>query len=341
MDMITSEDVIDSVERYRKDRGARWWQSASVIEAHQQAARAFIASSPKYEDRFSGRGIVICGGGNVLFTNAYVCIRILKHLNCKLPVELWHLDNEVDDRMRQIVSNIGASCINASEIDRRNPKQCRILNGWELKPFSILHCSFEEVLLLDADNVPVVDPTYLFEGGEYMRTGAVFWPDYGRLEPSRQIWDVFEVEYRNEPEVESGQVLVKKKPCWDALQLTMHYNERSDFYYKYSHGDKDTFHMAFRRVGKEYSMPPYQIKPLECTMCQHDFRGYRLFQHRHRDKWRVDGSNKQITDFYFENICRQYLSELSLEWSGRAFWDFPQNEEERELFRGLAGKKFM
>ena len=31
-------------------------------------------------------------------------------------------------------------------------------------------------------------------------------------------------------------------------------NEASDFYYRYIHGDKDTFHLAWRFLGQEYAI---------------------------------------------------------------------------------------
>jgi len=54
----------------------------------------------------------------------------------------------------------------------------RILNGRELKAFALLHSAFREVLLLDADNVPLVAPAFLFETKQFADTGAIFWPDY-------------------------------------------------------------------------------------------------------------------------------------------------------------------
>jgi hypothetical protein len=67
--------------------------------------------------------------------------------------------SRMDDQMRSIASTLGAVCIDAEKLKADCP--ARILNGWELKPYALLHCPFPEVLLLDADNVPVVDPTYL------------------------------------------------------------------------------------------------------------------------------------------------------------------------------------
>ncbi len=41
--------------------------------------------------RFAGRGIVICGGGEKYLPSVYVLVRLLRHLRCALPVEVWHM----------------------------------------------------------------------------------------------------------------------------------------------------------------------------------------------------------------------------------------------------------
>lgn len=317
-----------------------WWEWPAVHEAHRRLASELLESMPAYPERFVGRGIVICAGGHGLFTNGYVCASMLRHLGCVMPIQFWHLDDEMDASMAQIVAPLGVACINANEIDRRNERKARILNGFELKPFAILHSPFQEVLLLDADNVAVVDPTFLFGAPEYEQTGAVFWPDYGRLKRSRKIWRICEVAYRDEPEFESGQIVVDKKRCWRALNLAMHYNEHSDFYYRHIHGDKDTFHMAFHRTETPYAMPRRRIHSLDATMCQHDFEGHRIFQHRNMDKWRLDGSNRAIGGFWFEDFCRYFLSELRARWSGRVYGSPPANEEQARAFEQIKDTLF-
>jgi len=188
------------------------------------------------------------------------------------------------------------------------------LGGWELKAYALLHSAFEEALFLDADNVPVADPSFLFETPEYLEHGAVFWPDFGRLQRDRSIWRLCGVPYREEPEFESGQMVVDKRRCWKALQVAMHMNEHSGFYYEHVHGDKETFHMAWRRLGQSYAMPSRRIHALDATMCQHDFQGRRIFQHRNLDKWRLDGGNRRIPGFQFENECLAFLEALDGLW---------------------------
>jgi hypothetical protein len=45
--------------------------------------------------------------------------------------------------------------------------------------------------MLDADNVPLVDPTFLFSSGQYTSSGALFWHDF-TSDPhwiSPEFWD--------------------------------------------------------------------------------------------------------------------------------------------------------
>jgi hypothetical protein len=97
----------------------------------------------------------------------------------------------------------------------------------------------------------------------------------------------------------------------------MWYNEHSDFFYRYIYGDKETFHLAFRKLEQPYSMPEKPIHALQDTMCQHDFTGGRIFQHRNLDKWNLLKVNKQIDGFLHEKECRHYLDELRRLWNGR------------------------
>lgn len=264
--------------------------------------------------RFSGRGVVICAGGDRYFTNAYVAARILRMHGCQLPIQFWYLGpGEMDDEMRELVRPLGVECVDGYALRERYP--VRTLNGWELKAFALIHNPFEEVIFLDADNVCVRNPEYLFDAPQFKETGAIFWPDYGRLGPDRTIWRVVGAEYRDEPEFESGQILIDKRRCWKALNVAMHFNEWSDFYYCHVHGDKETFHMAWRKLQQPYSMPARGIHSLTGTMCQHDFDGARLFQHRNMRKWQLIGDNERIADFQWEAECLAFLEDLRAQWS--------------------------
>ena len=297
----------------------------------------------RYPHEAAGRGIVIPAGGLGYFTCAWVCIRMLRELGCNLPIEVWHLGaSEMTAAMRQLLEPFSVTFVDAHLVRQQQP--VRILNGWELKPFAILNSRFREVLLLDADNVPVVDPSFLFETPEYRANGAVFWPDFGRLGPDRLIWDLAGVPYRDEPEFETGQIVLDRMRCWEGLLLTMWMNEHSDFWYRHVHGDKETFHIAFRKLNVPYVMPTTPILALAGVMCQHDFSGRRIFQHRNLAKWSLEDDNPRVPGFVHEDVCLRFLEELRVQWQDRPsapYRDAKADPVRRELARKLCAVRWL
>ena len=267
---------------------------------------------PYPQERFAGRGIVICGGGVKYLPSVYVLVRLLRHLRCRLPIEVWHLGKkEMPDEIRATLAKQGARCVDAEAMNRVHP--VRRLGGWELKCYALLHSRFAEVLLLDADNCPVRNPEFLFRTAQYAEHGAIFWPDYTRFVKGQAVWVASGISYRDEPEFESGQIVVDKARCWRALNVAMHLNEHSEWWYRVVHGDKDTFHLAWRKIRQTYAMPGRAVGTLEATMLQYDFAGRLLFQHRNFAKWTLH-ENRRIPGFRLEEECLGFLAELRRTW---------------------------
>src|SRR3546814_16518276 len=61
----------------------------------------------------------------------------------------------------------------------------------------------------------------------------------------------------------SSDVCSSDLASWRALNLAWWYNDHSEFFYRHIHGDKDTFHLAWRRARTPYAMPPFPIESLE------------------------------------------------------------------------------
>jgi hypothetical protein len=287
-----------------------------------------IASAGPYPaHRFQGRGIVTCAGGPRYFTSAWVLVRMLRDvLKTPLPMQVWHRGAaEMDSRMRTLLERYNVEVVDACAIESHRPPP----QGWALKPFAILHSRFQEVLFLDADNIPAVDPARLFASAPYRETGAVFWPDLKPIPANSAIWEICRVPFRDEPSFESGQILLDKPRCWKALWLTMHLNERAGFYYQHLYGDKDTFHMAWRRLEQPYSMAPgppqlildEQADPLfvyrSWVLGQRDFDGRVILQHRNCPKFILFGKNPRYPGFAYEKECFEFLDDLAGLWNGR------------------------
>jgi len=306
----------------------------------QARADDWLAQMPAYPpDTYRGRGIVISAGGPKYFICAWVNVHMLRSLGCQLPIEFWHLGpGEMDKRMVELADELGVRCVDGiKEAEKIKGFQWSERPGWQLKALSLVASSYEEVLLLDGDNVPIINPEALFEWEQYKHTGAVFWPDYLRLKPDREIWKICGVAYKDEPEFESGQIVVNKQRCWRELWLALHYNINSQFYYKQVWGDKETFHMAWRRLGTPYSMTPYPIRNLDSkVMCQHDFKGQVIFQHRNLAKWVLPAvQNIRITGFKFEDKCFGYLKLLESKWRGVLRPLSPRTRKELAAFTEL------
>lgn len=248
----------------------------------------------------------MCGGGRY-WPSAWVAIKRLRASGCTLPVQLWYLGaGEMSSRDLSLAATLGVTCVDAHQVRQRRP--ARILNGWELKPYAVINSTFAEVLSLDADNVVVRDPTDLFQSPSYRREGALFWPDRGCLAKEREIWSVCRVPYRREPEFDSGQMVIDKNRCWRPLQLAMHYNEYSDFYYKHMFGDKDTYHFAWRFLGVEYGMIAHPLRHVDDVFHQHDERGEKRFQHG--VKWNLSQAHRYRREYLFQDECIGFLDEL-------------------------------
>jgi ADP-heptose:LPS heptosyltransferase len=277
------------------------------------AADDFIARLPAKPERYYGRGIIICGGGRQYFPGVWITLNLLRRLGCSLPVQIWHLGKEeADAEMVALTEPLNAVWIDAEEVRKKHP--ARILGGWELKAYALLHSTFKEVLLLDADNVPVTNPELLFETSEFKKHGVILWPDLNALEPDHQRWKIFGVAGGREPEVESGQLVVDKARCWKPIALSWWYNDHSDFYHQHSEGDKETFHMAFRKLGHAYAMPEKLPTTIKVGLCQHDFQGRRLFQHRCWDKWNLFRNNRRDPEFQHEAECFAFLETIRSRW---------------------------
>ncbi|MGO8926566.1 MAG: glycosyltransferase family 9 protein [Limisphaerales bacterium] len=299
--------------------------SEALIQRGRKLSDRLIKTIDPFPEGIEGRGIVTCAGGYTYFTNAWVLIRMLRHHGCKLPIQLWYLGpNELSYWMKRLVSGFDVECVDGTPLIRNNPyiQKGLIKAGWVLKSSAVARCPFAEVLFLDADNLPVRDPSFLFETPQYAATGAIFWPDSSVFtHPS--VWRIFRVPAREEPEFESGQLMADKRINWEAVSLAEKINGRADVFYRLMWGDKDTFRFAWHKLGRTFAMtsfPPQALQAADSSadmLCQHDFAGDRLFQHRIMYKWDLFAPNPWIPGFFLENECRAFLEELKRRWNGR------------------------
>jgi alpha 1,2-mannosyltransferase len=267
--------------------------------------------------RFEGRGIVTSAGGRYL-PSVYVGIRSLRHFGCELPIQLWYLGaEELPPPFVPILAKYGVECIDSFKVREQHPFPN--LGGWQNKIFSILHSTFEEVLFFDADNFALANPDFLFELPQYLACNNLFWPDFLPSGDEKWIikpyaWEFLGLQPRTGAELESGQLVVNKSQCWEALSLARHMNERADFYYeRCTYGDKDTFTLAWAVLGKPMEVIAQRPKLVPPGIrLQHSPDGSMLFQHSR--KWQMPPfENRFVRNYLMEDEALAWLEELEAE----------------------------
>jgi alpha 1,2-mannosyltransferase len=276
----------------------------------------YVNNIPSYPDNFEGAGIVICAGGVNYFTCCWVLVNMLrKEHKCKLPIQVWYVGNEMTQEVIDSLKELDVSCHNFLDHEENFE-----MKGYMLKPLAIKLSSFKEVLYLDADNVPVKDPEFLFQATEYKGFGAVFWPDFWQTSDDNQIWKIIESKPIAMKEQESGQLLINKEKCWKELNLAVYFNRNSFVYYNLLLGDKDTFRFAWLALKSNFYFINHEVsscgyissygKFLGHTMVQYTPDGQICFLHRNLLKWSITNPESVswvLIKRFKKNACyRQY-----------------------------------
>lgn len=199
-----------------------------------------------------GTGVVMVAGGRYL-REAWASVNKLREVS-DLPVQIWHLgQGEVTERDRLNFEDLEVEFVNAYDFLDEHPSYQ--FGGWQAKPFSVAYCPFRNVLLLDADAYPLVDPEEVFQSAEYQRTGALMWPDTNQCRKGDMVFPCMGIRKPKDfREMEVGQLLIDKQRLWKAVRLTTWMNSHSECFYKLVFGDKDTWQMAMRKLDVAFSV---------------------------------------------------------------------------------------
>jgi hypothetical protein len=279
-----------------------------------------LASPQAYPSgRFSGRGIVTCAGGPRYFTCVWVLIWILRRVHrTSLPIQVWHLGvSEMSEGMRAILEEEGVEVVNAETVVSRYP--ARVSRGWPLKPYAIAHSRFQEVLYLDADTVPLCDPSAVFGWDIYRGAGLLLWPDLLDLKAENPIWKTLGLAPRDCISVESGIIAVDKARAWSVLDISVLLNEHWEDLYSLIYGDKDAFLLSCPLLAYPEAMIAHRPFGLDNDLVQRDPAGEPFLHHRTCSKWSLSGRNRPVAVAALDQSCEQALVELRRRWTGAVF----------------------
>jgi alpha 1,2-mannosyltransferase len=262
-----------------------------------------VQSPDALTDTTGSRGIVMVVYP-ALLASAYATIRALRDvLDCQLPLEIWFRPDEMRKTpgalkpLEGLTKDDTKGGITFSEIN--HPRAI----GFGAKIYAVRYSRFDQLLFLDADNVPVRNPAYLFEAPEFVKTGAIFWPDYWHpqhtifyINEASLVWQLLDMSFVDMFEQESGQLLIDRRRHAASLELVAFYsNHRPNYFSRLglAWGDKDLFRFAWLKRQAPFHMitsPPsvagkmYGGSFCGMTMVQHDPKGKVLFLHRNQLK---------------------------------------------------------
>lgn len=260
--------IVDEPPNPNRPLGWRQWEN--VRAAYLKTCRIIASYVPVYPaEKHAGRGIATCAGGRY-FPIALASIKILRRIGCVLPVEIWHLPDEViEPWMSEAVKGLG--CV------FRTSRDMRINGGWNLKARAILESGFAEVIYLDADCYPVTDPSDFFSKPEFLDKGCIWFPDPPRFNLLPEVWKIMGLEHEDTATFESGMAVVDVRKSWGALVVADWLCQHGDYYFglgkaqehtvdgwrgQYPWGDKDMFFLAYRLTRTPYHLVerPYDTR---------------------------------------------------------------------------------
>ncbi len=234
----------------------------------------------------AGKGIVIAGGGKYL-SWTWVLLRHLRAtLKCQLPIQVWHLGpREIPGQSSKLFAQLDAECVDAHKIMMSYP--VREMGGWQLKTYAVRHCPWEQVLFLDADCFPQVQPEELFNDKDVKKFGSLFFHDVGKHHKAWGYIDCGIIPL--EKEFETGQFILHKTQAWMALRWALWMSEHTECFYTHFHGDKGVIEAAVRMAQVPHLMG--EKSEWEGYGIGHYFKGRLAFKHMmaaKRGEWPMD-----------------------------------------------------
>jgi hypothetical protein len=166
----------------------------------------------------SGRGVVLVGGGKKYTPPAYGCVYFLRRSGCQLLIEVWPPHEPIPPAVAADFVAFGVTLRSLPAEMHGLLRQRKFLG----KQLAILASSFQEVLLLDSDNIPLSDPSFLFDELLYTETGLLIWPDFWRSEAAPGAWEALNIppELRPHGSHEAGHDLIRL--CWTSSAVGSH-----------------------------------------------------------------------------------------------------------------------
>ena len=244
---------------------------------------------------FHGTGIVMVAGGKY-YAPAIVSIRMLRKTNSTLPVQLYLQSNsEYEPHIcEEVLPALNAECFVIEDYLRKDAPFK--VTHYQLKVLAILFSSFESLIFLDADCIPLHDPLELITSEPFLSTGLVSWPDFWIATEDSAFYTI--AGFQSYPtglplrSSESGQLLISKEKHLSSLLLAAYYNVYGPTHYypilsqgAPGEGDKDTFLAGAIVLHRTWYRVREHTGSVGLTDHQGGFHGKGMIQYDANEEW--------------------------------------------------------
>lgn len=300
------------------------------VDNMRDAHARFVAQVPELAQKLpyanGTQGIAVAASG-ALLPVFLVSLKMLRRTGSTLPIEVFmESKNQYEREICEIVlPPMNATCMILSEILEAVPQKVK-MSRYQLKALALALSSFDEVLLLDADNLPVEQPEHLLDSEPFLSKGFVSWPDYWANTASPKFYEISQQPIPSTSEraaSEAGQLLLSKSKHASTLLLILYYNYYGPtHYYKLlsqspdRETDKETYLAAALSLNASFHTVTTNMETLGYTQV-HDnqFKRAGLVQHNPEDDYGKnvlhDKEMKKIRpSFLHANVYKMDASEM-------------------------------
>lgn len=265
--------VADHRKTWAEQSVSKWIALRQQWQLHLRTiAMPYAQASSLFRFIKGSRGIVTTIEGRTL-AHSLTGLLILRSFGCTLDIEAWYYRDELNSTQIEGIQNFLSSHIGGKLLAREVEKEAERLaatgfrgrfflprhtggdkRNYQLKIEAIMASSFEEVLFLDSDNLPTLDPTFLFSEPSFRSSSALFFQNIRRPAPDNPIWSITNLPWRFSWELETGQLVVSKPRAWCGLSLSLFFLHSEEYQPQYLFGDHDALYYGLLATNIPFSI---------------------------------------------------------------------------------------
>ncbi|CAK9435913.1 uncharacterized protein LODBEIA_P05370 [Lodderomyces beijingensis] len=177
---------------------------AELKSRHEKVVKKLPDEIPEYTYDKGTKGVVFIGGDKFSWLT-YLAILALRETGSKLPVEVVMPQRNDYERERsfcdRILPSLGAKCLVVPDILGISAEKEKSFFAYQFKSLALVVSSFENILLLDSDNIIISNPDVVFESELYKQYGMITWPDYWKRTISPRYYEIANIAVNEQKRV--------------------------------------------------------------------------------------------------------------------------------------------